>query len=84
MLDSNFIPRHKPFAKLSQLTRFELAVSLQCGMTQAMRSRLGTGCVAAGMLVLWVVLGGRLDTASVVSGVAVAAALAIWASYVGV
>jgi hypothetical protein len=82
MPDRNFISRHQPFAKPPQLTRVDAAVSLQCGMTQVMRSRLGAGCIAAGMFVLWVVLGGRLDAASVVSGVAVAAALGIWASLV--
>jgi hypothetical protein len=82
MPDRSFISRRLPFAKPRRLTRSGAADSLRRRMTEVTRSRFGAAAICAGVLVLWVVLGGGREWASLVAGVAVAAALGIWASQV--
>ena len=46
------------------------------------RTRLGAAAISACMLVLWLVLGGKPDPADLVAGIAVSAAVGIWASII--
>ncbi len=44
------------------------------------RSHLGAIAIAAASLLLWALLGAKLNAASLVAGIAVAVAIGVWAS----